>query len=62
MPKILRRNLPGQLYKHLLERVQQRQISGNQLTLMVNWLDTRRRFRREMVKPKNSSSTTDEHR
>ena len=40
MPKVLRRNLPRQLYAHLLERVQQRQISGNQLTLMIEWLDT----------------------
>ena len=40
MPKIRRRNLPAQLYAHLLERVQQRQISGQQLSLMVAWLDT----------------------
>lgn len=40
MPKVLRRNLPRQLYAHLLERVQQRQISGKQLTLMIAWLDT----------------------
>jgi hypothetical protein len=40
MPKILRRNLPRALYAHLLERVQQRQISGNQLVLMIEWLDT----------------------
>jgi hypothetical protein len=41
MPQILRRNLPRQLYEHLLERVQQRHISGNQLALMIEWLDTR---------------------
>ena len=40
MPKVLRRNLPQQLYDHLLDRVQQRNISGKQLTLMVAWLDT----------------------
>ena len=40
MPKVLRRNLPKALFDHLLERVQQRQISGDQLTLMVDWLDT----------------------
>ena len=39
MPKILRRNLPRQLYDHLLDRVQQRQISGAELTLMLQWLD-----------------------
>jgi hypothetical protein len=28
------------LYAHLLEHVQERHISGNQLALMVEWLDT----------------------
>ncbi len=40
MPKILRQNLPPALYAHLLERVQQRYISGEQLRLMVQWMDT----------------------
>jgi hypothetical protein len=40
MPKVLRRNLPRPLYAHLLERVQQRHIPGNQLALMIDWLDT----------------------
>ncbi len=40
MPKILRRNLPRSLYEHRLERVQERQISGSQLSLMIDWLDT----------------------
>jgi len=40
MPKILRQNLPPALYAHLLERVQQRRISGQQLRLMVRWMDT----------------------
>lgn len=39
MPKILRRNLPRPPYAHLLERIQQRQISGQQLVLMIEWLD-----------------------
>jgi hypothetical protein len=39
MPKVLRRNLPRPLYAHLLDRVQQRQISGKQLALMIEWLD-----------------------
>jgi hypothetical protein len=39
MPKVQRRNLPPSLYAHLLERVQQRHISGKQLTLMIAWLD-----------------------
>ena len=40
MPNVLRRNLPKALYDHLLERVQQRHITGEQLMLMVDWLDT----------------------
>jgi hypothetical protein len=40
MPKIRRRDLPPRLYDHLLERIEQRQISGQQLTLMIAWLDT----------------------
>jgi hypothetical protein len=39
MPKVLRRNLPRQLYEHLLDRIQQRQITGKELTLMLRWLD-----------------------
>ena len=40
MPKIRRQNLPPALYAHLLERVQQRKFSGQQLRLMVQWMDT----------------------
>ena len=40
MPRVLRRNLPRRLYAHLLERVQQRNISGEELAMMVAWLDT----------------------
>ena len=40
MPKVRRRNLPPALYAHLLERVQERGISGQQLALLVSWLDT----------------------
>jgi hypothetical protein len=40
MPKVLRRNLPRPLFAHLLERVQQRQISAAQLVLLLEWLDT----------------------
>lgn len=39
MPKVRRHNLPRHLFAHLLERIQQRQISGEQLTLMIEWLD-----------------------
>ena len=40
MPRIRRQNLPPALYEHLLERVQQRHISGQQLRLMLRWMDT----------------------
>ncbi len=40
MPKIRRHNLPPALYDHLMERVQQRNISAQQLRLMVRWMDT----------------------
>jgi hypothetical protein len=41
MPKVLRRNIPPQLYGHLLDRIQQRQITGKEVALLVNWLDGR---------------------
>ena len=40
MPQIRRHNLPPALYTHLLDRIQQRHISGQQLRLMLRWLDT----------------------
>jgi hypothetical protein len=40
MPKIRRQNLPRALYAHLLDRVQQRYISAQQLRLMLRWMDT----------------------
>ena len=39
MPKIRRHNLPPQLYAHLLERIQQRNISRQDLILLIEWLD-----------------------
>ena len=39
MPKIRRANLPRGLYAHLLDRVQQRGISAQQLRLMLRWMD-----------------------
>jgi hypothetical protein len=39
MPKIRRQNLPPALYAHLLERVQQRNISAPQLRFMLRWVD-----------------------
>src|SRR5437870_7014114 len=40
MPKIRRQNLPPALYTHLLDRVQQRNISAQQLRLMLRWMHT----------------------
>ncbi len=40
MPKILRGNLLAALYDHLLDRVQQRNISAPQLRLLLRWMDT----------------------
>jgi len=40
MPKIRRQNLPPALYSHLLDRVQQRSISAQQLRLLLRWIDT----------------------
>ena len=40
MPRIRRSNLPRPLYAHLLERVQSRHISVEQLTLFADWLAT----------------------
>ena len=39
MPKIRRQNLPPALYAHLLDRVQQRNISAQQLRLVLRWMD-----------------------
>ena len=39
MPKIRRQNLPPALLRHLLDRIQQRQISADQLGLLAEWLD-----------------------
>lgn len=40
MPKIRRRNLPPALLDHLLDRVQSREISPEQLGEFAQWLDT----------------------
>ena len=40
MPKVRRRDLPPALLQHLLDRIQQRQISAEQLGLLAEWLDT----------------------
>ncbi|MFN7140976.1 MAG: hypothetical protein ACK4UN_16725 [Limisphaerales bacterium] len=39
MPEIRRRHLPPALLNHLLDRIQKRQISAEQLGLLAAWLD-----------------------
>jgi hypothetical protein len=40
MPRIRRHNLPPALFRHLLERIEQRKIPASQLELLARWLDT----------------------
>ena len=40
MPRIRRRNLPPPLLAHLLDRIHARSISGDQLGLLAEWLDS----------------------
>jgi hypothetical protein len=40
MPRVRRHNLPPALLEHLLDRIQQRSISADQLGLFAEWLDT----------------------
>jgi hypothetical protein len=40
MPKVRRENLPRPLFRHLADRVQERQITADQLELLFDWLET----------------------
>ena len=40
MPRVRRENLPRQLYRHLVDRVQRRKISTELLELLFDWLET----------------------
>jgi hypothetical protein len=40
MPKIRRRNVPPALLNHLLDRITEREISGDQLSHFADWLVT----------------------
>lgn len=40
MPRVRRQNVPPALFRHLLDRVQDRQIDAAQLGLLAAWLDT----------------------
>lgn len=39
MPKVRRKNLPRPLFRHLMERVLQREITTDQLELLLDWLE-----------------------
>ena len=39
MPKVRRQSLPPVLFQHLLDRIQQRQITADELGLLAAWLD-----------------------
>ena len=40
MPKIKRQDLPLRLFEHLVTRVRDREISGDDLILFRDWLDS----------------------
>ena len=40
MPKVRRHSIPPALLGHLLDRIQQRSISADQLGLLAGWLDS----------------------
>ncbi len=40
MPKVRRSNLPRALFRHLIDRVHEREISTEQLELLFEWLET----------------------
>lgn len=39
MPEVRRSGLPPALFRHLLDRIQQRSIAPDQLGLLADWLD-----------------------
>ena len=41
MPHIRRQGIPPALFRHLLDRIQERQIDASQLELLAKWLDGR---------------------
>jgi hypothetical protein len=40
MPRILREGLPHGLFRHLADRVQEREITADQLVLFLRWVET----------------------
>lgn len=39
MPKVRRASLPRAVYNHLLDRIQTRSVTGDQLVLFLAWLE-----------------------
>ena len=39
MPRVRRKNVPPALFRHLLDRIKQRQIDARQLQVLAEWLD-----------------------
>jgi hypothetical protein len=40
MPRIRRHHLPPAVFRHLLDRIEQRRIPASQLEVLARWLDT----------------------
>ena len=40
MPKVRRSNLPRALFRHLIDRVHEREITAEQLESLFEWLET----------------------
>ena len=40
MPEVRRHSLPPAVFRHLLDRIQLREISADQLALLAEWLDS----------------------
>ena len=40
MPKIRRKGIPAALLRHLFDRVREREISEDQLGLLLDWIET----------------------
>ncbi|HSF13995.1 MAG TPA: hypothetical protein VLK65_00420 [Vicinamibacteria bacterium] len=41
MPHVSRQGIPPALFRHLLDRIQERRIDASQLELLAKWLDGR---------------------
>lgn len=39
MPRVRRKDIPPALFRHMLDRIQERRIDASQLELLAKWLD-----------------------